>query len=232
MCVRVLACFLTTLQATLTEYSGCRDNQGLCHGEGHAVFTSGIEYDGSWQNGHMHGQGSIKFPDGVSYSGSFEVDSISGSGASCGKSGKTGGCHAGSIKVCTRVPHHQLVATCPLTRQNRLFRTRTQVYSWGEGASYEGEVLNGLRHGYGRLSVAGSPVVFEGQWHQGKRHGKGALYYNAARTALYEGGLPVVSTRQELHRTAPSDRIFPLRPNTPHTPALSSCQLQVTGRQT
>eukprot|EP00878_Enallax_costatus_P044980 GHUV01053798.1.p1 GENE.GHUV01053798.1~~GHUV01053798.1.p1 ORF type:complete len:432 (+),score=116.05 GHUV01053798.1:471-1766(+) len=32
-----------------------------------------------------------------------------------------------------------------------------------------------------------SPVVYQGQWQNGKRHGRGALYYDANKTAYYEG---------------------------------------------
>lgn len=47
----------------------------------------------------------------------------------------------------------------------------------------------GLRHGYGRLTMANSPVVYEGQWQHSKRCGRGVLYYNADRTAYYDGKL-------------------------------------------
>jgi hypothetical protein len=61
-----------------------------------------------------------------------------------------------------------------------------QVYQWGN-IIYEGEVQDGLRHGYGMLSFTDSPVVYEGQWQHGRRHGSGTLYYDADRTAYYEG---------------------------------------------
>ena len=48
-------------------------------------------------------------------------------------------------------------------------------------------MLDGLRHGYGKLTTADSPVTYEGQWHHGKRQGKGVLYYNEDRTTYYEG---------------------------------------------
>lgn len=61
------------------------------------------------------------------------------------------------------------------------------MYTWGADAVYEGRVLNGQRHGQGKLAVSGSPVIYEGQWQLGQRHGKGVLYYNEARTAYYDG---------------------------------------------
>ncbi|WIA33611.1 hypothetical protein OEZ86_006735 [Tetradesmus obliquus] len=60
------------------------------------------------------------------------------------------------------------------------------VYQWGN-TIYEGEVQDGLRHGYGTLSFTDSPVVYEGQWLYGRRHGSGTLYYDAKKAAYYEG---------------------------------------------
>lgn len=61
-----------------------------------------------------------------------------------------------------------------------------QVYSWAN-AVYEGELLNGLRHGYGTLRFTDSHVVYEGEWQYGKRHGRGVLYYDALRSSYFEG---------------------------------------------
>lgn len=61
-----------------------------------------------------------------------------------------------------------------------------QVYNWCD-AVYEGELLDGERHGYGTLTFAGSAVVYEGQWQFGKRHGSGTIHYNEQKTASYEG---------------------------------------------
>ena len=63
-----------------------------------------------------------------------------------------------------------------------------QVYCWHD-ATYEGEVSGGLRHGYGRLTIANSPVVYEGHWQHSKRCGRGVLYYTADKTAYYDGTL-------------------------------------------
>ena len=61
-----------------------------------------------------------------------------------------------------------------------------QVYQWGN-VIYEGDVLDGLRHGYGTMTFTDSPVVYEGEWQMGKRHGRGVLYYDEDRTTYYEG---------------------------------------------
>jgi hypothetical protein len=46
-------------------------------------------------------------------------------------------------------------------------------YDWPlERATYEGEVTDGYKHGFGRLSFADVPIVYEGQWVNGQRHGE------------------------------------------------------------
>ena len=63
-----------------------------------------------------------------------------------------------------------------------------QTLAWANGATYVGEVQDGLRHGQGTMRFSNSEAVYEGQWQQGKRHGQGKLAYNAAGTVYYEGG--------------------------------------------
>jgi len=62
-----------------------------------------------------------------------------------------------------------------------------QVYEWPSGASYEGDVSNGKRHGFGTMRFAGSDVVFTGQWQESKRHGQGKMVYDKAEKCFYEG---------------------------------------------
>jgi hypothetical protein len=101
-----------------------------------------------------------------------------------------------------------------------------QVYTWLSGM-YEGEVLNGLRHGCGRLTLADSGVIYEGQWRQGKRHGRGVLSYNSDRTAYYEGEqlLAIASTaasRSKLKAATPWRPCSGVQTAVPHTAGLPS----------
>lgn len=53
---------------------------------------------------------------------------------------------------------------------------------------YEGEVLNGLRHGRGCFICANQKTVYTGQWKLGKRNGEGKLVYNLDdQSCCYEG---------------------------------------------
>lgn len=62
-----------------------------------------------------------------------------------------------------------------------------QVYCWPEG-TYEGEVVNGRRHGQGVMRLASSEAVYEGSWEDGQRQGQGVLFFDSNRTTYYEGG--------------------------------------------
>ena len=46
------------------------------------------------------------------------------------------------------------------------------VYTWPDGSTYEGEVVNGVRHGFGMFKCSTQPVSYIGHWCHGKRHGK------------------------------------------------------------
>ncbi|KAJ8793375.1 hypothetical protein J1605_019426 [Eschrichtius robustus] len=61
------------------------------------------------------------------------------------------------------------------------------VYTWPDGSTYEGEVVNGVRHGFGMFKCSTQPVSYIGHWCHGKRHGKGSIYYNQEGTSWYEG---------------------------------------------
>lgn len=75
-----------------------------------------------------------------------------------------------------------------------------QVYRW-PGATYEGEVLNGKRHGQGVIAFEGMPAVYEGEWADGMRHGRGTLYFNPERTAFYEGEFRGTGWLHEVRQT-------------------------------
>ncbi|XP_054511457.2 radial spoke head 10 homolog B isoform X10 [Pan troglodytes] len=61
------------------------------------------------------------------------------------------------------------------------------VYTWPDGSMYEGEVVNGMRNGFGMFKCSTQPVSYIGHWCNGKRHGKGSIYYNQEGTCWYEG---------------------------------------------
>ncbi len=63
--------------------------------------------------------------------------------------------------------------------------TGTGRYDWPDHSYYEGQVVNGLRHGKGVYTNSKEGVVYEGEWKNGLRHGKGVLKYRNG--SVYEG---------------------------------------------
>ncbi|KAG8145659.1 hypothetical protein E2320_012144, partial [Naja naja] len=55
------------------------------------------------------------------------------------------------------------------------------TYKWLDGSMYEGEVKNGIRHGFGMYKCGTYPVsyksgnIYEGQWERDLRHGEGRM---------------------------------------------------------
>jgi hypothetical protein len=58
-------------------------------------------------------------------------------------------------------------------------------YDWTDSSFYEGQVVNGLRHGKGSYTNPKEGVVYEGDWKNGLRHGHGILRYRNG--SVYEG---------------------------------------------
>lgn len=59
-------------------------------------------------------------------------------------------------------------------------------YSWPDGSSYEGDVVNGKRSGEG-LFTNSIGQTYEGNWLNGLKHGRGKQFYDKNRTITYDG---------------------------------------------
>ena len=56
---------------------------------------------------------------------------------------------------------------------------KIKEYNWTNGKlRFEGEYLNGKRHGKGKEYICDGELKFEGEYLNGKRHGKGKEYLN------------------------------------------------------
>jgi hypothetical protein len=159
-------------QVLVGSYDGSRDPEGtgLPHGRGRLQLVSGDVLDGTWRRGRLSGSADIALADGYCYSGTVADSRLTGSGVS----GRPPSCGVATARLPAAA-----AASAPAAR--------AQVYT-ADGSCYEGELLEGQRHGYGRLSFAASPLVYEGHWRQGRRHGQGTLYYDAERASCYQGG--------------------------------------------
>ena len=125
-------------------------------------LSSGAVYEGEFFDGHFEGHGKLTFPDGEEYEGTFKRSAITGELNT-------------NIRPCPSLSPY-------LTRS-----LGQGMYRWPNGAVYQGEMLNGLRHGQGRMSFSEIPSVYEGAWIEGKRHGYGTLSLNESGTHRYQG---------------------------------------------
>ncbi|CAJ1378162.1 unnamed protein product [Effrenium voratum] len=61
-------------------------------------------------------------------------------------------------------------------------------YIWPDGSKYEGELLRGMRNGEGSYQSQDGKTRYDGQWLDGKRHGNGKLTYSSDGPSFYDGG--------------------------------------------
>jgi len=124
------------------SYEGARDDAGRMTGPGVASIQGGHKFEGEFKDGMMHGAGTYTWCDGVVYAGTFAFNKVTGEG----------------------------------------------TFTWPDGSIYVGQVRNGLRHGSGRFQCGSSPAHYDGEWVDGRRHGQGTLFYNVEETSFYRGG--------------------------------------------
>lgn len=65
-----------------------------------------------------------------------------------------------------------------------LHNNSVRKITYANGDVYEGSILNGKRHGKGKL-ISKSGDIYEGDWQNDKKHGKGKQIYKAG--GVYEG---------------------------------------------
>ena len=144
-------------------YDGERSKDELPDGSGRCTFKNGSTYEGSWKDGYMHGQGIYVWVDGVRFEGTFERNLIEGNGTFTWPNGDQ---YVGGVKRGKRNGGGKMILK-------------------NEGTCYDGEWVDGLKHGEGELDY-GNGKVYTGQWSEDLKHGKGVMRYDNGD--VYEGG--------------------------------------------
>lgn len=135
---------------------------GVVHGKGALHLPNGNAYLGSWARGRKHGQGSFVWADGSRHEGAYEDGERSGRGKISYASGAV---FEGDFKGGVR----HGVGRLELEGEGG-------GRSGGGKASYDGEWVNDVPHGFGVfVSPAGGGERFEGSWRNGVRSGNGTL---------------------------------------------------------
>ncbi|QDZ25416.1 hypothetical protein HOP50_17g79570 [Chloropicon primus] len=135
-------------------YEGERSKDELPHGSGRCTFKNGSTYEGLWRDGYMHGQGTYVWVDGVQFKGDFHMNQIQGTGTFAWPNGDV---YVGELRGGKR-------------------DGRGRMYLKAEGTCYDGEWLEGLKHGYGKLDY-GMGKKYVGDWKEDLKDGNGMMTY-------------------------------------------------------
>ncbi len=167
---------------------------------GHGVFTwnTGESYDGDWEDDKMSGPGTYTFANGTTLTGIFQNNKpVSGSLAFYDE--------ATDDDPDTKIV--SLVYSFSDTERHIAFSTKgglkydgdisgligagTAAITYPGGNSYEGQLLNGQRHGSGKYvwrDNAGSTVsYYEGNWDADHMHGTGKYHFTRSEYPYLSG---------------------------------------------
>ncbi|GMI40351.1 hypothetical protein TeGR_g2856, partial [Tetraparma gracilis] len=126
---------------------------GKRHGLGTMLYRNGNAYRGGWKADKEHGRGTLYGADmAVLFEGEFFAGKIMGAGT---MSYADGSKYQGDFNNNTRSGFGRL--------------------TFASGAVYAGEFKEGMFWGRGRLTWAESGNYYDGEWLNGQRHGKGLL---------------------------------------------------------
>ena len=122
---------------------------GVRQGKGKFAFASGSSYEGEWKNGKYHGKGKWTNADGSYYTGVWENDDI-----------------IDSTKIEYPAPAYASESVKPAAG------AKIERMEYDGGDFYEGEIVDGYRHGKGKYTWADGSE-YEGDWVKGKKCGFG-----------------------------------------------------------
>ncbi len=142
---------------------------GVRHGKGKFVFASGNYYDGEWANEKYHGHGIYHWSDGDEFDGEWKNGKRHGKGKWTYADGRY---YTGVWENGESISSSAIVYPSDSKAQGGTVKTKFERFEYDGGDVYEGETVNGLRHGKGKYTWA-SGTVYEGDWVKGKRCGFG-----------------------------------------------------------
>jgi hypothetical protein len=179
---------------------------GVSHGYGTYLWTSGDSYTGSWRDGALHGFGLYQWADGSSYEGDWKDNARSGRGLLINALGDQyqgtfldGQFHGTGTYTWSKGDRYEGGWLAGQRSGLGVFYTITGSYAgewladrrsgiglaeWTNGDRYEGHWANDLMDGDGLFRFANGDAC-EGQWVAGVIHGLGRCSY--ADGSYYEG---------------------------------------------
>ena len=178
----------TLVWSSGSVYTGTWEH-GVRHGQGRMTFDNGDVYDGQWQDGIRQGMGTYIWANGNRYVGEFVENSRQGQGTMYYTDGSQytgqwwGNERNGQGKHTFPEGH-----TYEGSWKDGTFHGQG-VFIWTMGDKYVGEYVDGNRQGYG-VYYYPNGSRYEGQWYAGEQHGQGTMYYSdgSKRSGKWDNG--------------------------------------------
>ena len=165
---------------------------GKRHGEGIMYYNKEKTsfYSGGWVEGRRHGIGTLQYESGNTYIGQWNQDIKEGDGEM--RWITTNECYIGSWY--RNYPHGygthiwrgslDVQSTTSIDKSSKKRSRPNTTAHWQMDNRYEGDFVQGLRHGIGTFYYSdGGKYV--GQWWEGRKHGEGMFIF--ADGVVYDG---------------------------------------------
>lgn len=152
---------------------------GYENGHGIMKYIDGDIYDGEWADGYENGHGVMKYLDGTVYDGEWQNGKEHGFGIYTYANGETFRVQFADGKLVSREAVDS--RETPLQEKKEFKRIE-----YKNSDTYEGETLNGKRHGIGTYTWANGDT-YEGEWKNDKRNGHGK--YTSYKTDPINGSI-------------------------------------------
>jgi hypothetical protein len=158
-------------------------------------YTDGLTFKGNFtaltkrhlKNAKLTGTGTIKYPDRSVYTGAFEKGLRQGQGKTVDAKGKVlyEGLYDQDLPVTEASLDAAAAAAKAAVAPVASTAKATKVNEDATEADYQGDLMNGVRHGYGTLTDYDAGFTYEGNFQHGVPHGEGRCQYSNG--AVYEG---------------------------------------------
>jgi hypothetical protein len=157
-------------------------------------YTDGLTFKGTFtaltkrhlKNAKLTGTGTIRYPDRSVYTGAFEKGLRQGQGKTVDAKGKV--LYEGLYDKDLPVTEASLTAAAAVSAAVTPIASTAKATKVNEDATepdYQGDLVNGVRHGYGTLTDYDAGFTYEGNFQHGVPHGEGRCQYSNG--AVYEG---------------------------------------------
>ncbi len=171
------------------EYEGEMLN-GKRHGFGKAVYENGVIYEGYWENDKQNGKGKYIYAESSTaeyLDGTFVDGVVHGYGVYKLKNG---------IKYEGNFTKGKI--------------TGDFTVDYNNGEIYVGALVNGTRHGKGKLTYKKDDVrdYYEGDWDNGNRHGEGTLVWKSGKKYTGQWGSNVLNGKGRMDFGENSDWLY------------------------